>query len=399
MFSSFNFYNKPPQSLPQTLSNLHLNPFVTNLANKFGLVIQTVSWEDTARSKNSSWGPNISDMTLCVDNYNMSMIRKPNYGDITCDMPIEKFFLTVGNETKKGNLERISLKEYLQNIGKYTNHKVQPMFDTTRDTKILTSAQCCILPADKDGSVEFNARLFNYQSYSDNPAVLVIVVSANGTSAQVVTEYQQKLYFNEGEMAANFVAKGLTQHRLIQGITDEKALKETMNLEEKEQNSLLIFQIPLKQKVVKRNYDSMCLESCSMAMPPGCASASSNFSAMSMKSANFEDAIISTGKAHSKFIGTGDFALERDTRYPIRCTIQMYKISNTNDISEQQFSEIAEKINNIYNKSDVYGSLVVDGMTNRITEPVLPPHTVIPEIVIKRLSKDERTTKPLTTFL
>lgn len=33
----------------------------TRLAGKFGLNVQTVSWEDNARSKGSSWGPCISD--------------------------------------------------------------------------------------------------------------------------------------------------------------------------------------------------------------------------------------------------------------------------------------------------------------------------------------------------
>lgn len=36
----------------------------TKLAGKYGLNVQTVSWEDNARSKNSSWGPCISDSKL-----------------------------------------------------------------------------------------------------------------------------------------------------------------------------------------------------------------------------------------------------------------------------------------------------------------------------------------------
>jgi hypothetical protein len=38
-----------------------------SLVKKHGLAIQTVSWEDCARHKNSAWGPCISDMTLQVE--------------------------------------------------------------------------------------------------------------------------------------------------------------------------------------------------------------------------------------------------------------------------------------------------------------------------------------------
>lgn len=373
--------NQETESLGERLSRLHLQPEIKQRASKFGLDIVTTSWEDTGRSKNSCWGPNISDMTLNVGDHNMSMIRKPNYGDITCDMPIDNFFLTVGNETKDAALKRISLKDFLRDIALYTDNKVKSML-LDRDGEILTSAQACVLPATKDGSVEFNVQLFNYQYAKDDPSVLVIVCSRNGTSCQVITEYHQKLYFNEAGMAANFVATGLTQHRKTQGITNADDLRKNMNQEEKEQNVLQIFQIPLKQKPRPQSRGEVYL--CSMSM-----------GSCRKSGGNFEDAILSTGTAHSVFKGTQGLTLERDDRYPIRCTLQFYKISDIVDVPEKEFELIGDKINRVYHKADVYGSLVVDGSTKRLTEANLPDYEVVPEIVKKTINCQEARLKPM----
>src|SRR5580704_8424969 len=64
------------------------------LALEHGMVIETVTWEDTARTKGSCWGPNISDMTLQVKDENgidqrMPSIRPPNFADKTHDVSID----------------------------------------------------------------------------------------------------------------------------------------------------------------------------------------------------------------------------------------------------------------------------------------------------------------------
>ena len=376
------------RSLVQKLAQLPTYQSNVKSAEKYGLAINTVSWEDTARDKNSCVGPNISDITLCVANYDMPMIRRPNYSDVSCDMPIDKFNVTVGNETF-ADLKRISLKDFLKDISTYTDSNVGSML-LDRDVEILTSAQACVLPVDKTGSVEFNVRLFNYQYKAKDPAVLVVIASANGTSCQVITEYQQKLYFNDNGMAANFVAKGLTQHRKEQGTTSASS---DLNQEEKEQNALFVFQIPLKQKyepplshfLNSSNMEQLCAyKTCS-------CSSSQQSMIFTDFAGNFEDAILSTKKTHSTFKGTQGLKLERDDRFPIRCTIQFYKISDREYIPEEEFGKIADKINNIYQKADIYGSLVTDGKTKRVTEPELSKDTKIK----KNLPSDERDKKPL----
>lgn len=77
------------------------NDRIRKMCEAHQLGIMSVTWEDTGRYKGSSVGPNISDMTLTVGNENLPVIRMPNFSDVTADLPIDKFFVTVGNEVKE----------------------------------------------------------------------------------------------------------------------------------------------------------------------------------------------------------------------------------------------------------------------------------------------------------
>src|SRR3989338_2869158 len=118
---------------------------ITDLLHAYGLVIQTVSWEDTARYKGSCVGPNISDMTLNVNGQNMPVIRRPNFSDVTCDRNINDFHVTVGNELDTSTT-RIQLSDYLNNLSKYTNiDKLYSGDDLCKsDETILISSQLCL---------------------------------------------------------------------------------------------------------------------------------------------------------------------------------------------------------------------------------------------------------------
>lgn len=184
------------------------NQKLQQLAQAQKLHIHKVTWEDTARSKGSAFGPNISDMTLRLDKENvlLPVIRHPNFADESADMPISNFSLVVGNETKDAPRKTVSLKEYLENKDGYIKDvsgiPVGNLLCSERDDVILTSAQYCVLPLDK-GNCEFNVHLYNYQSSSDEPGVLVIVSSSAGSSAQAIYGGTTALYFNEASKAAN----------------------------------------------------------------------------------------------------------------------------------------------------------------------------------------------------
>jgi hypothetical protein len=79
-----------------------------SLAAEHGLNVMNVMWEDTGRYKNSAVGPNISDVTIQVmyrdpntEQYQLSLmpvIRYPNFSDKTADIPLDHFYLLIGNE-------------------------------------------------------------------------------------------------------------------------------------------------------------------------------------------------------------------------------------------------------------------------------------------------------------
>lgn len=230
------------------LENLSTCP----LAHEAGLNITTVAWEDTSRHKNSCWGSNISDLTLNTSDTRMPMIRKPNFSDVTADLDISTLQVTVGNEGDvEGSLRRIPLIEYVNNLGEYLGGDKNTRrinLAAPRDEVILCSAQACILPLHNEGEVAFVPELFNYQSTEDNPAVLAIVSTSQGTSTHIVTQRQQKLYFNRHGQATKYLAKRLSQDRAERKVS----ISGDMSIEEQDRNVLVIYQIPLKNQTLKK---------------------------------------------------------------------------------------------------------------------------------------------------
>ena len=382
------------------------------IAESHGLNIMDVAWEDCARTKGSSWGPNITDMTLSVYGVNMPIIRKPNFADITSDQAISKFNVTVGNE---GYEEKkiISFKEYLENISVYTKNNNLTSMYLPRDEKILVSSQACILPL-QYGKCEFNVKLYNYQS-SDQAAILVIVCSSEGTSCQIIKGRENILYFNKNGSNANYVAERLSEDRKRRGVESN----EPMTNEEKQRNALLIFQIPLKKIEInepshfKHQYKDFVPQSepshfkyqykdfvpqyedlysrkdyqitdmlTSKYMITAfdkkrysdCRYSDSRCDQQERSATlGFENAVLSSSEAFGRFSGTRGEKLVRDEKYPIRCTVQYYKVTDTTEISDSIISELATQINKQYNlaSSTERGSLVLENSL-RDTESNLP---------------------------
>lgn len=330
-----------------------------------------VTWEDTGRYKGSCWGPNISDMTLRLDKDNilLPVIRRPNFSDETADVPIRHFSLAIGNEIKGAPVSQIPLKDYLENkdglIKDANGNPVKSLLCPERDDVILTSAQYCILPLHKD-TCEFNVHLYNYQSSSSDPAVLVIVASAKGSSTQAIYGGTTALYFNDAGKAANYVAERLKDERERLG----KAVEGKMDQDEQERNALLIYQIPLKVKNLPMpmyGFNSFSTNSMQLNCVKKKKSCSSNESMTNCRARGMDNAVLSVGKSHSDFKGITSSEIERDPQFPIRCTIQFYKVTDEEDIPMEEFEEMAQNINRIYTSAEKSGSLVVEN-SDRKTE-------------------------------
>jgi len=347
------------RELINKIKSIASNNELQKFANINQLDIKLITWEDTGRSKKSSIGPNITDMTLRLDKDGtlLPVIRRPNYSDETADLPIEQFQLTVGNESGKEENEmiKISLRKYLENPKDFikTTGKLESLFDESRDKQILTSVQYCVLPL-YDGTCEFNVHMYNYQSSSE-PAVLVLVASSQGTSAQIL-HGNSPLYFNDNGKACNFLAERMKEVRK----REDKSEAMEMTAEEKEKNCLMIFQIPLKNKEVER-----CKEKEELKSHKRKCNQKEN---CELNKRGMDDAILSKGEAHSLFLGIKNKNLERDTTFPIRCTLQFYKVTDSSDVPEAVFQDMNSKIKDVYTKGINQGSLVTDGFTGRSTE-------------------------------
>ncbi len=360
-------------------ANMTGDPEAIRLARQYGLDILNLTWEDTGRYKNSSVGPNISDMTIQVQqrdpysgNYNltcMPVMRFPNFSDRTGDVDLDKLYILVGNEKAEG-LRRVSLREFLGDIRKYMSDPgswkgSRRSLLAPRDSHVLVSAQACFLPIPREGIAEFNPVLFNYQSMEGDPAVLTILATREGTSVTVIDNkrdgfnaggvWGQRLFFNQDGERASLTGKRLSDYLNNNdgGYSANSRPDETDAL-----NMVMLIQVPLKQKNPMR---------CGYAMD-ACYPMASYCEKKCKEDGNVENAVIGHGKVEGPFTEIAGLDIERDPAYPIRVTVQFYKATSNGIVTERDMKQIAEQIEKVYAKADYVGSLVVGGETRRPTE-------------------------------
>ncbi|HIK33070.1 MAG TPA: hypothetical protein IGS17_03085 [Oscillatoriales cyanobacterium M59_W2019_021] len=378
ILASYYNYRDYEEVVRQTASMVG-NADAQSLAQQYGLNILDITWEDTGRYYNSAVGPNISDMTIQVQQHNpisdeyklslMPVIRHPNFSDESADVPLDRFFLLVGNE-KNQDLKRVSLREFLGDLRGYLHEpeswageKNSLLAD--RDTHVLVSAQACFLPIPQGSNAKFNPVLFNYQSYQENPAVLTILATREGTSVTIIDNVRdgfeagmtwgQRLFFNQNGERASFTGQRLSD---FQGESGDVRTPTVEAAGEEGLNMVMLIQVPLKQK--------------EPLMPPapigfGGVSLLSG-EAMAMPDSNVEAAVIGHGEIEGPFTEIDNLAIERDPDFPIRVTVQFYKATSNGVVSQKDMQDIREQIDRVYEDADYVGSLVVDGPSNRPTE-------------------------------
>jgi hypothetical protein len=357
------------------------DPAAQQLAARHGLTILDLTWEDTGRFKESAVGPNISDMTIQVQYRDpdaggtqlacMPVIRFPNFSDLTGDVPLDRFFLLVGNE-KGRPLEKISLRELLGDLRRYLHAPSSWAGERTsllaeRDIHVLASAQACFLPIPSEGLAEFNPVLFNYQSSQGNPAVLTILATREGTSITVIDNVRdawaegmtwgQRLFFNQDGQRAIFTARRKSDFvadlEKYRPAGDHGPVEVADGL-----NMVLLIQVPLKHKELEPRKGGAFAELLCCADAGVCMDFDSDV----------EDAVIGHGEAEGPFTEIDGLAIERDERFPIRVTVQFYKATSNGVVNEQDLAEIAGQIERVYREADYVGSLVLEADTGRPTE-------------------------------
>ncbi|MCK6504542.1 hypothetical protein L6R53_14250 [Myxococcota bacterium] len=346
------------------------------LAQKHGLSLVNVTWEDTARSKGSAWGPNISDMTIGVRDsrdqlHPMPVLRFDNFTDETVDIDPERFLLSVGNEDGRA-LEAVSLREILEDTRSYLHDpsswegRTRGLWSGRDGGGVIVSAQAALLPVPREGTATFTPVIYNYQSSPDNPAVLTIVATREGTSVQVVENDEgymsDVLYFNDDGQRAPFTAVRLSDH-LAQGGGSGGAVAAGGA---DGGNVVLVVQVPLKQRQPERSWwglGDMAMEEAAAPMAAPSSRATSDM----------EDAVVGHGPVEGPFTEIDGLEIERDERFPVRVTVQFYKATTTGRLTDADVREIRQQIDDVYGDPAYVSSLVTEGHTGRSTEWVSSP--------------------------
>lgn len=372
-------YNQYRRVIEQTRAMVS-DPMAQQLAQALDLQILNVTWEDTGRFAGSAVGPNISDMTIQVQQRNpdtgdyqlhlMPVIRHPNFADLTADVSLDQFFLRVGNE-KGTDLRPVSLAEVLGDLRSYLHDsaswpgEIQSLLAPERDSHVLVSAQACFLPIPPAGMATFNPVLFNYQSRPGDPAVLTLLATREGTSVTIIDNQRdgfgagrtwgQRLFFNRNGERASFTGQRLSDFQAAtapgEGAADES---ETAGL-----NMVLLIQVPLKQR--RPFYPSS-------PAAEGLQTLSAVPSAARAGGSDVEAAVIGHGPVEGPYTEIDGLAIERDPDYPIRVTVQFYKATSNGVVSPADMAEIRQQIDRVYGDGDYVGSLVLDGPRGRPTE-------------------------------
>lgn len=360
-------------------------------AQKLNLL--NLTWEDTGRYKDSSVGPNISDMTIQVGVEDpesgllqgtvMPVIRHDNFSDKTADIDPKDFTLLVGNE-KGAPLKRISLYDFLETPTEYLSKPkswkaIKKTLLANRDKKVLVSAQACFLPVPSKGKATFNPVLFNYQSRQGDPAVLTVLATPSGSSTTIIDNQRdgfssnfgwgQRLFFNDNGQRASLTGerkKEFIANRDAQAKAGNTKKPQGAQVSDDALNMVLLIQIPLKQKQPTDYGDNGKGYSDEEQMENSAVEAAA--APMANTVSNVDDAVIGFGKAEGPFTEIDDLEIQRDERFPVRVTVQFYKATSNGVVSERDIIDIRKQIDLVYAKGDYVGSLVTDGETGRITE-------------------------------
>jgi hypothetical protein len=385
------------EQIVSSVSNMVSDGDATRMVAAKGLDLVNVMWEDTGRYEGSSVGPNISDVTIEVQGgggkgdrstYLMPVIRNSDFSDKTADVAIDRIYVPVGNQYG-GKLRTITLKDFLADPLRYLSlpHKggiKGGSLLAKRDTHALVSAQHAFLPVPKDGKATFWPVIFNYVSSQKNPGVLTLLVTRQGTSATIIDNtrdtltgegsWGQRLYFNKDGKRAPLIAERLK---------DVKSKGYTANGEDAamlgdDANLLMLIQIPLKQKEVRRPmYKAEDMDGAddegygagdAKATAPSAATGAASGGGMAARgrSSDVDTAVLGQGPTEGPYTELDGLTIERDPRFPVRVTVQFYQATSNGVVSQDDIDRMSAQIDKVYAKGDYVGSLVVPGPNDKM---------------------------------
>jgi hypothetical protein len=342
-------------------------------------------------------GPNITDLTLQVA-YPMPgggertallpVIRFPNFTDRTGDVPAHKFLVRMGNHRDPNRLATVPLTEVLRDLRSYASVpgslRGSGNLLAPRDTHFLVSAQAVFLPIPQRGKAEFNPVVYNYQSQPGAPAVLVLLVTRQGTSMTVVENrpeerslqgWGQELYYNSAGQRASYTAERKSDVKARIEAQGGPKTDDDRSALARGADTLFLIQVPLRHPEYRRTpvvvggpYPSGAAAASSPA-PASMAKESEGQAYASEERSDVEQAVLGHGRERGPYDEGRGLLVERDPRFPIRITVQFYKATSNGVVDEADLDAISRSLGSVYEHAEFVGSLVIpDGDPRRPTE-------------------------------
>src|SRR6185295_13322582 len=155
-------------------------------------------------------------------------------------------------------------------------------------------------------------------------------------------------------LRASFKGSRLVEFAETQGLELSEAKKQGLN-------QVLLIQVPLKQRRRERYFDAE--QTGSFAAP----SAGAVMRCRQAKRSDVDEAVISHGEVEGPFTEIDGLPIERDERFPIRVTVQLYQATGNGVVDAADIARLADQIEDIYRGARSIGSLVLDGESGHTT--------------------------------
>jgi len=190
---------------------------------------KVVSWDDVCRSHGpadalSVGGPNITDSRLKArSGQALYTVRSCNWNERLGKVSADDIFVLVPGQEDKQELAPVSLREYLKNIGEYGGYaglaSDTDLSDLEADDAVSIRFQTTFLPVLEDGSMEFCAEAYNYQTRSEeDPKNLVLLCTSQGAALQQQGMGNQRLFLHDvqadGRVSRRWLEAQRTGHRV-----------------------------------------------------------------------------------------------------------------------------------------------------------------------------------------
>jgi hypothetical protein len=362
------------------------NDRAVDMVSRAGLSLLNVLWEDTGRWQGSSFGPNISDVTIEVELREgqgptrtalMPVMRHENFTDKTGDVKLDKLMIPVGNQAQAGTLSYVSLRELLANPTRYMTLPAKGKIKggtllAQRDRHALVSAQATFLPVPREGQATFWPVIFNYQSARKNPAVLTLLVTRQGTSMTIVDNVRdtvrlgswgQRLFFNKSGQRAPLTAERLSDVR-ASGVTMNGESADSLGADA---NLMMIIQVPLKFRQPPARATGVKYKAAEGGGAPAALAAEPKpaSSRSSGGRSDVETAVLGHGPELGPYTELDGLTIERDPRFPVRVTVQFYQATSNGVLAAADVRSLRAQIKKVYAMADYVGSLVVPTVADR----------------------------------